>query len=741
MPEDWELKSAGELLELKICDPAMGSGAFLVQACRWLSDRLVEAWSVTEKGGKLIDSEGRILDDGDAAGFEPLSQDPEERAILARRLIAERCLYGVDRNPLAVELAKLSLWLTTMSKGRPFGFLDHNLRSGDSLLGIHDIRQLTELSMAPKGSKQLRLFGRSIHTTVEKAIALRMRLRSIPIRDIRDVEAMAALDADSRKALLLPQAVADAFVGIILAESRTTNSAHRLQALEVLADAATNGTDAAVDRLRRDTIIDLRIGSSGGVTHHPFHWPLEFPEVFQKANSGFDAIIGNPPFLGNRLWKGASGDSLTDIARMLLGKAPGKIDLSVVFHRRAADLLSLYGTYGMLASTSISEGSAVSSGLAQLIKLGAIVSADKNLPWPGSASISIAIVVFFKGDWLGTCIIDNKKCKVISAKLEVEAVDAGSFEPGVIEDSLFAFEGVNNSKGLAFLLDPQNEWFSRLSKEENNLLVPYVSGDDITSAPLMSPKRWCLDIGDRSLQELEAQWPVASKFITEVVKPTRSEETLTSYKGLYNRWWQFWNHRADQMRRLRMSERCFVLPKVAMQLQGVPSTTRSVFTNKVLVVGLEEPFIEALLHSSVFRIWIEEFCSGTLGRVACYTLTVNAMQIMPRPVSALSLSGLEAATHFSELIARWCQEREVGARALHNELANETSSDKEIIKLRSLLHEINKDVFQAYGMEPPSQAYGTFKDKVGSTYFGLNRSYHQSVLRTLLEINENQKKR
>jgi hypothetical protein len=149
-PEDWELKSAEELLDLKICDPAMGSGAFLVQACRWLSDRLVESWTVTEAAGKQIDNEGRIVDDASCGGYDSMSQDAEERAIVARRLVAERCLYGVDKNPLAVELAKLSLWLTTMSKGRPFGFLDHNLRSGDSLLGIHDIRQLTELSIVPK---------------------------------------------------------------------------------------------------------------------------------------------------------------------------------------------------------------------------------------------------------------------------------------------------------------------------------------------------------------------------------------------------------------------------------------------------------------------------------------------------------------------------------------------------------------------------------------------------------------
>lgn len=87
--EDWKLKSADELLDLKVCDPAMGSGAFLVQVCRWLADRLVEAWSGMEAAGNRIDDEGRTRAADDTTGFEPLSRDTEERASLARRLIAE----------------------------------------------------------------------------------------------------------------------------------------------------------------------------------------------------------------------------------------------------------------------------------------------------------------------------------------------------------------------------------------------------------------------------------------------------------------------------------------------------------------------------------------------------------------------------------------------------------------------------------------------------------------------------
>lgn len=131
--KSWQLKSPSELLDLKICDPAMGSGAFLVQACRWLADRLVEAWSQAEATGKMISVDGDVLEELDTR--EPLPRDTDSRIVIARRLIAEQCLYGVDLNPLAVELAKLSIWLVTLAKGLPFGFLDHSLRCGDSLLG------------------------------------------------------------------------------------------------------------------------------------------------------------------------------------------------------------------------------------------------------------------------------------------------------------------------------------------------------------------------------------------------------------------------------------------------------------------------------------------------------------------------------------------------------------------------------------------------------------------------------
>lgn len=314
--DQWVLKSPAELLDLKICDPAMGSGAFLVQACRWLSDRLVEAWSRVEAFGKAVSVEGEVL--GALTTKEPLPRDAEARSIIARRLIAERCLYGVDLNPLAVELAKLSIWLVTLAKGRPFGFLDHNLRCGDSLLGIHRLDQLTELSMTPgrKGEQTRYLFGHSIEQSMREAIELRIRLREMPIRDIRDVEAMVHLDAHSRRRLEIPRCIADALVGEALASGGDSTMGNAAVAmLTIHADQAASGDEDALDALVKRGREALNV-DAGLTVLQPFHWPLEYPEVFAGAKSGFDAVISNPPWGASlwpelqAIWKSTDGDKL-----------------------------------------------------------------------------------------------------------------------------------------------------------------------------------------------------------------------------------------------------------------------------------------------------------------------------------------------------------------------------------------------------------------------------------------------
>jgi hypothetical protein len=354
--ERWKLKTPAEILDLKVCDPAMGSGAFLVQVCRYLADRLVEAWAREERSGKAITTDGIVIDTLGMA--DPLPNSPDERIIAARRLISERCLYGVDINPLAVELAKLSIWLVTMAKGRPFGFLDHNLRSGDSLLGIHRLDQLTKLTMNPdENGHQQRLFGQNIQQAVEEAVAIRAKLRAIPIRSIRDIETMARLDSEVRKKLETVELVADAMIGIVLyngSKPRTISSA--LDALAVEAGMLFNGFTDVGKSLERDACKNLYADSAKDKPpRKPFHWPLEFPEVFLHSKErGFHALVGNPPYINAvDLYGDALSDSLKKYYAAQYTTACGSYDIYVIFWERSVLLSTSPCAIGLLVPNKL----------------------------------------------------------------------------------------------------------------------------------------------------------------------------------------------------------------------------------------------------------------------------------------------------------------------------------------------------------------------------------------------------
>ena len=150
-----------QILSLKVCDPAMGSGAFLVEACRQLADQLVQIWTR----------------DGQLAGIEERYSDPH---LYARRLVAQRCVYGVDKNRSAVELAKLSLWLITLSSELPFTFVDHSLRWGDSLVGL-DLDQFSRFHW--KAGKQLPFATKLLDEVLEDAIKNREAILELASRE------------------------------------------------------------------------------------------------------------------------------------------------------------------------------------------------------------------------------------------------------------------------------------------------------------------------------------------------------------------------------------------------------------------------------------------------------------------------------------------------------------------------------------------------------------------------------
>ena len=188
-----------QILRLTVCDPAMGSGAFLVEACRFLADELIAAWTRENQ-------------------LEKVASVHEDVVNHARRLVAQRCLYGVDKNRFAVNLAKLSLWLVTLAKDLPFTFLDHALRHGDSLVGL-DFDQIKSFHWKP--GKQLELCRKELESALDDAIALRQQIQELALENgqARDKEKKILLD-DAEDALRRVRLIADAIVGSFFSSTK-----------------------------------------------------------------------------------------------------------------------------------------------------------------------------------------------------------------------------------------------------------------------------------------------------------------------------------------------------------------------------------------------------------------------------------------------------------------------------------------------------------------------------------------
>ena len=337
------------ILALRILDPAMGSGAFLVAACRYLAS-MYEAALVRE--GTLTSED---ITEGERADF--------------RRAVAQRCLYGVDINPMAVQLGRLSLWLATLSADRPLTFLDHRLRTGNSLVGASPADIVRQ---APGGRRVRRailpLFeGDSCDVVIRDAIAIRSRIATEPgdtLEQVRAKEhALAALLGD-RSPVEPWKSVCDLWCSEWFGERRGGRTLPPFGALadEILGRGSLPGHVAAP--LVADS---ARIAAR----ERFFHWTFEFPEIFRAADGeplatpGFDAIIGNPPWemlrgdrgdLETRNTARAASSRLTHFARgsgVYTTLSDGHVNLYQLFLERSLALVRDGGRLGMVLPSGL----------------------------------------------------------------------------------------------------------------------------------------------------------------------------------------------------------------------------------------------------------------------------------------------------------------------------------------------------------------------------------------------------
>lgn len=710
--EEWQLKSPAELLDLKICDPAMGSGAFLVQVCRWLSERLVEAWEKAKSEGYAVTVDGDVCDEIGIA--EPLPSDAEERLIVARRLIAERCLYGVDINPLAVELAKLSIWLITLSKGRPFGFLDHNLRFGDSLLGIHDIEQLIQLHPNPSEGEQLHagLFDHraTVRLAVDRALELRRKVRIHRIRDIRDIEEMAQLDESARACLAGCEVIADVLVGeaLVCAGNPSALSDALITLAVVAGDCLANDKNALCDMQRRSMDRLSTDLSSVSVSRSPFHWVLEFPEVFMRERGGFDAIVGNPPFLGGQRITGAMGTAYRNyLVQRLAEGTRGSADLVAYFFLQAYRLIRDGGGFGLLAVNTIAEGDTRQVGLERLVgEQGAIIyAAYPNEAWPGKASVVTSRVHIRKRDWLGAVSLNGREVSQVSVFLS----DQDEWTPmKLIANASKSFQG-SNILGLGFTLS-EEEVCAMIKRDPKNreVLFPYLNGKDLNSHPEQEPSRWVINFWDWSEDKAKEY----AEPYTTVLKEVKPERVKNKRKQRRERWWQFaentpalyhsigrgnsfMSHPKGWSSRAKSMERVIVCSLVQNYLKFSFVPNKPIFAHRLAVFLLSDYASFALLSSSIHQVWARK-TSSTM-RVDMNYSPSDSFVTFPFPdmSNALEIAGREYE-HCRDIL---CKKQGVGLTKTYNNFNNPEIKYDQINHLRRLHRKIDEVVANAYGWD------------------------------------------
>jgi cation transport regulator ChaC len=726
---EWKLKSAKELLDLKICDMACGSGAFLVQVCRYLAARLLEAWDEIQQANP---GQVRYTPEGLPSTGQPgetlIPDDVEERRIYALRLVSQRCIYGVDINPLAVEMCKLSLWLLTLAKDKPFEFLDHNIRCGDSLVGIHDLEQLSRYSLKPNDIDQP-LFSGPWLDGVDEAIALRLKLEDLPANSVEDV---------GRQEKLLEEA---------------NEKIARLRCAADLLVSAEFWGESAKDKLER--VRHAAVKSGHYIEHGPtaefeqiaakerrgqkmFHWPLEFPEVIVKRG-GFDGFVGNPPFLNGFKIGRTFGESYRHFIDFAVAdNAKGSADYCVYFLLTATDLLAPLSTSGFLATKSVAQGDSRKVGLDRIVESGfTIYRATDTEPWPGGASVEIAKIWFTPINWAAECILRNLAVTGITSSLNEKAVlFANPFRLNTNTDK--AFKGITIG-GTGFVLESA-EAHNLITQDGRNadVVKPYLIGKDINTSFDQGASRWIIDFGVLDYSEA-ATYSEPMRIVTERVKPYRDQLEGQVHEADF---WKFQDKRIDSFNAIAHLSNVFAIALTSKTVSPALASTTNVLDQSLVIFKTCQYAVFSAIASSLHYWWVITF--GTPMRTDARYLIRQCFETFPFPSCCNDLFNRAEDSDDSELTRigrKYHSYRKAamkkagqGLTKIYNRFHNPEETLADILKLRELHVEMDQAVAAAYGWTDLELGHDFHETKHG-VRFTISEAARREVLQRLLKLN------
>ncbi|MFF3467613.1 Eco57I restriction-modification methylase domain-containing protein [Streptomyces sp. NPDC002619] len=720
-PDTWQVKTADQLLALRVADIAMGSGAFLVSACRYLAERVVKAW---ERDG--LPAEVAVL-----VGEEA---DRDELARTARRLVADRCLYGVDRDPMAVELAKLSLWLVTLSKDKPFSFLDHALRHGDSLIGVTSVDQITAFHLDPATGRRInaRLHGdieEDAARILARATEVRQDIAATPVIDIRQAQlkAQKLMYADDLTDKL--RLAADAVVAAALSAAGQKATAYddRLTGLSEGVHAALRG-DSTAEQAARERI-DAWLRGPRPEPIRPLHWPLEFPELFGPNGRGFDAVVGNPPFVGGQKITGSSGRDYRDyLVGQIANGQTGSADLCAYFLLRDTRLVPT-GRIGIIATNTIAQGDTREVGLDQVAGSGRLIyRAVKSQPWPGAAALEVSLL------WLGRLgkterrLLDGRPVRGITPLLDPASRVSG--RPNrLAANAKQSFVG-SYVLGKGFILETE-EARALIEKSPRNadVLFPYLTGQDLNSRADCFGSRWVINFRDWP-EEQAKEYSDLYAILESEVKPEREKNNRKVYRDY---WWQYAEKRPALIRSTAGLDRVLVIARVSNTVLPVFVPVGQVASEQTITFATDRAGDLALLSSSQNFWWVFTRAS-TIGAGAGIRYTPSDVyETFPKPdlTDGMDRVGEELDTYRRSLMLK----RQLGLTKLYNQVHDPKVKDPAIERLRRIHVEIDQAVNEAYGWTDLDLDHGFYETWQGSR-FTIAPDTQVEVLDRLLELNQ-----
>jgi hypothetical protein len=604
----------------------------------------------------------------------------------------------VDINPAAVEITKVSLWLISMAPERPFTFLDDRLKAGDSLLGITSEDQLWHMHLDT-------VRGQTVHTDLfqwtapgrallEKLADDRLRIAEISV----DVDPLGGL-AEKRKLLAeidqdvaQLRLVADLLVGSALAcaaDGVRGLDRGSVAAASLASDAVRNGDE---DPARTQARRWLRSGQPGDwFERKPFHWPLEFPEVFRRG--GFDGVIGNWPYLGGQKLTGVLSEIYREyLICALANGVRGSADLIAYFALRAAKLVTPDGTLGLVATNTLAQGDTRQVGLDQLVANGVtIYDGIKTMPWPSKSAT------------LECCVVWATPMEVHTGRGMTSSLDPPSRASGAAE-RLAANRGIvfqgSNILGTGFIMHPDEaDRLVRSNKRNVDVLFPYLNGQDLNSHPNFAPSRWVINFRDWPKERAE-QYPECYEQVVRLVKPERENNSYS--RSARRKWWLYERARPELYGAIAGFDRVIAITLVSKTVMPAMVPTGQVFAHKLGVFATDDYAMLALL-SSALHYWWTSRRSSTMKADINYSPS-DVFETFPLPPRTEELRQLgEMLDAFRRDLM---SSRQTGLTKTYNLVFNPHCTDSDIEQLRRIHRAIDEATVRAYEWQARIDAVG-----------------------------------